>query len=991
MAHNAAAALERTIDALEAQTTPPQRTVMVHIDSRDETLALMRAHNPDLIVTVEAGSSFGDAVGAAIEEFESIVDDPIDPLDDEEPPNDWFWLLGADNAPEPDALAELLDTAERNPSLEVTGPKLIAVDDPTVLVEYGQSMTGSGISLRLHEHALDQGQFEHLSDVLAVAGAGMLVRRDTWARLGGFDPGLDSYDDALDFCVRTWLSDGRVLLTPDARVESMGDLAPGTARLGRRTRQLARYRLQRTAQLHRQLKWSSPIEFVLRWLLLLPTAIGRAVMHLLRKQPGRILPDLRAALAVAFGRTRAARARRSFAEGRRHPMSTLDRLLVSRAEWRKLQANLRDEDRAVLQQGRDRFNFITGGGGWVLLIAAIASIVLLFPLLRTGTIAGGALRPLSGSLGELWANTGYGLRDTGGGVGVADPFQFLLAVLGSITFWQPSLIVTVLWVAAMPVAAVGAWFMVARFTRRPWLRAFAALAWAIAPSLHVALADGRLGGVIVHMALPWLVFTAFAASRSWAAAATASLLVVVVAACSPMLMPALAAMWVFAMVRSGRGWVRQIFLPVPALAMFLPLGVTQFNRGRPLALFADPGMPLAVEPVRGWHAALGFADASLGGWPELLDRLGWSLSPVLVLAALLIPLALLVLAGVLGPGWRLGLAGLGAAALGLVTAGIAGGFELAATGGGPVPLWIGPAQSFGWLGLLVVAVAGAVALGPLRAPVTVLALLAAVALVVPVAPAQFTGAADVEASDGRTLPALVDAQGRAAGQLGTLIVSPLGPQEMRVHLERGSGQKLDQYSTLVSTNPGQTQRRTELAELAVGFLSSGVHNPTAELHRLGIGFVLVEGGPTGGAALEQRMITALSTNESMQIVGQAGDFGTLFQVVNAAERPTDPGLATQLETSNWQNVLGRVMLIVQSAVLLFVVLLALPTGVMSSRARAAAIRSGERWEELDRERPRRRSYRLDDETVDVYADSATGDLTGQEPWRADAPTGDSRD
>ena len=980
MAHNAATALERTIDALEAQTVPPDRTVMVHLDSRDETLSLMRAADPDLIVTVERDASFGEAVGAAIEEFESVVDDALR-TDADEPPNDWFWLLGADNAPEPDALAALLDTAERNPSLEVTGPKIVSVDDPTMLVEYGQSVTHSGVSLRLHEHALDQGQFEHLSDVLAVAAAGMLVRRDTWARLGGFDPGLEAYDDALDFCVRTWLSDGRVLLTPDARVESLGDLAPGTAKLGRRTRPLQRYRLQRTAQLHRQLKWSGVLEFVLRWLLLLPTAIGRAVLHLLRKQPGRILPDLRATLTVMLGRTRAARARRSFAGGRRQPMSTLERLLVSGPEWRKLQAALRDEDRAVLQQGRDRYNFITGGGGWVLLLAVIASTVLLFPLLRTGTIAGGALLPLSGSVGELWANTGYGRRDAGGGVGVADPFQFLLAVLGSLTFWQPSLIVTVIWFAALPLAAVGAWFMVARFTRRPWVRAFGALAYAISPPLLVALADGRLGGVLVHALLPWLVFTLFAASRSWAAAATASLLTAAIAASSPQLIPALALLWLFVLVRSGRGWVRQIFVPVPAIAMFLPLAVTQINRGRPLALFADPGFPVAVEPVRGWHAVLGFADASLGGWQDALARLGIDADVWLVLAVLVAPLVLAAVLGVVGGGWRLALAGWFAAALGFVTAGIAGGIALAAIGGAAVPLWIGPGQSLGWLGLVIAAVAGAAYLGPLRVPVTALALIGALLLVAPVAPAQYNGAAAVAPSDGRTLPALIDAQGRAAAQLGTLVITPQGPQTMRAHLERGTGMKLDQVSTLASTNPAVTPRRAELAELAVGFLSSGVHNPTAELHRLGIGFVLVEGGPTGGAALEQRMITALSTNESIQLVGQAGEFGTLFQVVNAAERPTDPTLAEQLDRSNLGDVLGRAMLIVQASVLAFVILLALPTGGLASRARAAEVRLGERWEELDRDRNRRRRerYRIDDETVDVYADAATGELTGHEP------------
>ncbi|RRJ86759.1 hypothetical protein EG850_06990 [Gulosibacter macacae] len=978
VAHNAATQLERTIAGLGAQTVRPNATVMVHIKSRDETLAVMRAAEPDLLVTVDADSSFGDAVTAAIEEYE--LAETLVEATEGDPPNDWYWLLGADNVAEPEALAALLDTAERNPSLEVTGPKLINPDDPSQLVEYGRSVTRTGTAVELHQDALDQGQFESLSDVLAVAPEGMLVRRETWHRLGGFDSGLSAVDESLDFSVRTWLSDGRVLLTPDARVESLGLDAPGTSQWGRRTRSLQRYRLTRTAELHRQLSWSNSFEFVVRWLLMLPAVVGRAVMHLLRKQPGRILPDLRAALTVMFGRTRAARARRQFAATRKQPLSALDRLRISRPEWRKMQAGLRDEQRALLQQGRDRYNFITGGGGWVLLIALIASVILLFPLIGTGVIAGGALLPLSSSIGELWANTGYGLRDTGGGIGVADPFQFLLAVLGTLTFWQPSLIITIIWFLALPIATVGAWFAVARFTRRAWVRAFAALVWGLSPTLFVALADGRLGAVLVHILLPWLVVAGFMASRSWAAAAAASLLGVAIAACSPMLLPALLVIWVLALIRSGRGWVRQIFLPVPAAAMFLPLIITQINRGRPFAVLADPSLPVAVTPTRGWHTVFGLPDERLGGWPEFLRTLGLgSVDVWLVLAILLLPLVVLAIVGLLSSGWRLALAGFVMFALGAVTAGVAGGIAVAAVGGVAVPLYVAPAQSLALFGLLVAAVAGAANIGPLRAPLTALALIAAVLVIVPIAPAQYNGLAQVAASDGRTLPALVDAQGRAATKLGTLVVTPLDGHTMQVRLERGSGQKLDQISTLASTNPGATERSAQLAQLAVGFLSSGSTNPTAMLHELGIGFVLVQPASAGGAALEQRMVTALSTNQAVQTVSDISGFGSLFQVVNAAEQPTDPNIATQLSVTNWQDAFGRLMLLVQTALLGFVLLLALPTGGLASRARAASMVETERWENLDRGNRRRRvKYGVDQESVDVYSDAATGEVTGQE-------------
>ncbi|MGO1544680.1 MAG: glycosyltransferase family 2 protein [Gulosibacter sp.] len=978
VAHNAANPLGRTLEALGAQTWRPNRTVLVDIKSRDNTGEIMADYEPDLLVSVDERASFGEALQAAVRELSEIDEGDLARIQEfgaaGEDPNDWLWFLSADNVPDPDALEELLDTTERNPSLEITGPKVVRSDDPAVLVEYGESVAPNGESVLLHEDALDQGQFEHLSDVLAVASAGMLVRRDTWDRLGGFDPGLDAVDDALDFCVRTWLSNGRVLLSPGARVESQAEKASGTARYGRKTRPLQRYRIQRTAMLHRQLVWSNRIEFFFRWLLLIPGAFGRAVLHLLRKQPGRILPDFRAALTVLFGRTRIGAARRKFNATSKHPFSSLDQLLISSHEWRRMGANRRDEYRAIMQQGRDRFNFITGGGGWVVLLGVVAAIVLLFPLLRSATIAGGALLPLSTNVGELWGNTGYGLRDAGGGVGVADPFTFLLAILGTITFWHPSLIIVVVWIIAIPLSAVGAWYLFARITQRAWLRAVGAIAWMASPTLFVALAEGRLGAVLVHIALPWLFFTGFAAGRSWAAAAGCSLLALVIAASSPMLMPALILIWIVSVVIAGRGWVRQIFLPIPAIAMFLPLVVSQFNRGRLEAVFADPGLPVATEPTRGWESALLFPEQSLGGWPQFLEGFGLEINLWLAFAIVLAPMALLALYALITRGWRVSLAGIGVAALGLVTAGLAGGIALTQFAGEPVYLWVGPAQSLGYLGLIGAALAGAAYLGPVRIPVSALALVGVLLLIVPLAPVHLLGNAKVEASDARTLPALVDAQGQSANQLGTLVVTPLAQNELHVHLERGSGWKLNEISTLSTTSMEPSDTDERLAEIAVGFLSAGATNPTAQLHELGIAFVLIVDAPTSGGALEERLVTALSTNEALEAAGDTGEYGMLFQVVNAAEQPTDPELAQRLDLTNLQNELGRLMLIVQAAVLVFVVLLSLPTGGLAARVRSRATYGTRSWEQLDEvaKQDFDQYGSLADDTVRVYSD-ATGD------------------
>ncbi|WP_257210690.1 hypothetical protein [Actinomyces ruminis] len=56
---------------------------------------------------------------------------------------------------------------------------------------------------------------------------------------------------------------------------------------------------------------------------------------------------------------------------------------------------------------------------------------------------------------------------------------------------------------AIPLAALGAWYAAGAVTRRNPLRAWAALVWALAPALLLAIGQGRLTSVIVHLTLPW--------------------------------------------------------------------------------------------------------------------------------------------------------------------------------------------------------------------------------------------------------------------------------------------------------------------------------------------------------------------------------------------------------------------------------------------------------------------------------------------------------
>ena len=91
--------------------------------------------------------------------------------------------------------------------------------DRRVLLEAGVTIDGAGRRVTgIEPREVDQGQHDGDRDVLAVDSAGMLVRRDVWDQLGGFDPAMPLFRDDVDFCWRVHAAGHRVRVVTDAVV-----------------------------------------------------------------------------------------------------------------------------------------------------------------------------------------------------------------------------------------------------------------------------------------------------------------------------------------------------------------------------------------------------------------------------------------------------------------------------------------------------------------------------------------------------------------------------------------------------------------------------------------------------------------------------------------------------------------------------------------------------------------------------------------------------
>lgn len=943
--------LRRTLDAVAAQTRRPDTVIVVACATPEAELELVRRAVPDRIVTSNDRLSFGQAVAAGLRVAESPTSD-----------DDFLWLLAQDTAPEPDALARLVGSLEVSPSVAVAAPKNVDWPDGSTLVSFGQSMTPFGTTVELVENELDQGQHDTASDVLGAAPAGLLVRHRVWDEVGGFDPGLPTTDDGLDFSTRVRLAGHRVALVPDAVILTAGDGVAGPNRSTRAHARRRRARAARTAQLHRRLVYAPAAVVWLHWLSLVPLAVLRAIWRLLSKTPEFVGGELAAAFVTAFGGTKVLAARKRLKNAKTVGWSSVQPLRLPFAEVRRRRRLSREAGQVVYTVERSELRFFSGGAAWVVLASALAGVIAFFSLLPATALQGGGLLPLSEQVPQLWQHIGYGWRDIGlGFIGAADPFSAVLAVLGSITFWEPSYALVLLWLLAFPLATLGAWFAATRLTERSGYRIFAAIVWTLAPTFLSSLADGRPAAVLVHLLLPWLFYVGAVVARSWASAGTASLLLAATVAAAPSLAPAMVVLWVLALVLSRKAIVRVVWTIIPTAALFAPLVWQQgIVGGNWLRLLADPGLPIVGPQPTGWQLALGFPAGDEGGWLAFGESLGLPAEVLHILVpVLLAPLALLALAALFLPGSVRAAVLLFVGLLGLVTAVGASHLMLTFVGSFNTSVWAGPALSLYWIGLVGAAVVGLDSLRRAgRAPAVVSALMLA-AVAVPLVAAGALGTSVVQRTDGRTLPAYVAAAAAQEPRAGTLILTPQPDGGLAAQLVRGAGETLDRQSTIVSTDPVVEDDDLRLATLAGNLVSQSGYDLRAGLAENGIRFILVappatnrgESATTRSEELRVRAISALDGNAQLAHVGETGR-GMLWR--NDGEASTGPAPET---TPLWSNV----VLIGTGVVFLIALLLSIPTAA-SRRATESTPRTVGR---RDRIRPERRRRRAKEPAVDA--------------------------
>ncbi|WP_217550657.1 glycosyltransferase family 2 protein [Streptomyces sp. GbtcB6] len=887
VSHDGARWLPDALAGLLGQERPVQYAVAADTGSADDSAQLLTESLGDAnVLHLARRTGFGQAVEEAGRTAPVLTPDDLpylkrpsgwDPVtrqwrDDaydmpELPygePVQWLWLLHDDCAPEPEALAQLLRVVDNELELgrddvAVVGPKLRGWYDRRQLLEVGVTIANSGRRWTgLDRREQDQGQHDHVRTVLSVSTAGMLIRRDVFEELGGFDRRLPLMRDDVDLCWRAHNAGHRVLVAPEAVVRH--------AEAASRERRAVDCAGRTTASPHKVDKAGAIYTLlvnartaVLPWILLrlvLGTLL-RTVAYLVGKVPGQALDEIRGLLGtllrperIIAGRRR--RGRSQLDKGELRPLFPPPGATV-RATVEQVAGNLFGADDEISAAGRHGGAVESGPGGddadfleieqfarlkriarkpgpVLFLVLLLISLAACRALLGSGALAGGALLPAPGTASELWSRYLDAWHAVGaGGTPAAPPYLAIVAALASLLFGSTGLAVTVLLVASVPLAGFTAYFASRPLVTSRLLRAWAAIAYAFLPAATGALAGGRIGTAVLAVLLPLIARAGIAASGltkssgargSWRATWAYALLLTITTAFTPIVWPialvlgiAVLAVRRADLVASGLRLLVQLGTPLLILA---PWSLTLL----PFGFFKEAGLEYGSSAA----SALDLLGASPGG-PGTVDGL-------MLVGVVLAALAALLRSerqSAIRTAWAVALVGLVFAVL-----------SNKSTWAGPATLVYGIAilsaaalgadgarsrvaeQSFGWRQPVAALVAFASAAGPL--------LLAAGWMI--------AGAdGPVERRDPAQVPAFVAEDSTTTDQVRTLVLDGDSTARVSYMLVRGSGARMGDAEVAAADGENATLDKV-VANLVAG---SGA-DQADQLGGFAVRYVLVHKG-----------------------------------------------------------------------------------------------------------------------------------------------------
>lgn len=245
--HRSASTIARTLEC--AAQLPVEQVVVVDNDSPDETVAVVKAHLPangSLVRQRNVGFGAGNNAGV------HALTKPVDAI----------LFLNPDAVIDAGSLTLLAEYVEAHPRIALVAPRMFRGREPigssgrdaTALTELERTLP---VPIRrfLPRRPIDPA-LAHTGAVAYVEGACMLIRRDAYDAVGGFDEGFFLFFEELDIAQRLRRASWEVHLVAEASADHEVAASRASTELGGEPhfvastyRYLAKWRGRRSAQL----------------------------------------------------------------------------------------------------------------------------------------------------------------------------------------------------------------------------------------------------------------------------------------------------------------------------------------------------------------------------------------------------------------------------------------------------------------------------------------------------------------------------------------------------------------------------------------------------------------------------------------------------------------------------------------------------------------------------------------------------------------------
>ncbi len=470
------------IASLAEQDYPDIAVSIVHDAGEGSLLERHRESLPSLeLVAMDPGAGFGAKVNA-------VAESATEPL---------LLIHHDDVAMSPGTVSALVrEWLRRNEPRSLIAAKLVDWNDPGRLMPAGFDADRFGATAPIVKPGdLDQGQQDRVTDMFGTSTACLLVDREFFGSLGGFDPEIDWHGEAFDLAFRARAVGGQVVIPASAPARHRGAFdSRGGATTAFRLR-----RHQMRGALSAAPVTSLPglfLAFALLHLAELVVALARFDLADAFSIPAAWAWNLFNAPSL-LSRRRTVTGLDTFGDGHPKLIRRRGSIRISESIDRRIY-----QREVATEKGENTISVIRVAGGIVI------GTLLIFGarhLLTRDIPEIGEFRAIPDDLGTFTFDWWSGVRLWAmGHEGFASFALPLLDLLGVLTLGSAKALRMLLVIAPLPIGVVGAWKLFSR-TPSDYAPVAAAAMYAASPVPYNAMSGGSFTALLLYSLFPWII------------------------------------------------------------------------------------------------------------------------------------------------------------------------------------------------------------------------------------------------------------------------------------------------------------------------------------------------------------------------------------------------------------------------------------------------------------------------------------------------------